>query len=69
MITKAKTRGNVKAAVPLYDAARKLRLRKILKAGLGLSPAGLKASVRPGYYETYRLMEDPAHHGKRRSCR
>ena len=69
MITKAKARGKAKAAIPLYDAARKRRLRKVLKAGLGLSPAELKASILPGYYETYRVMEAPARYGKRRSRR
>ena len=50
-------------------AARRRKLHALLKKGMGLKPGELKASVRPGYYETFRAMEDPAPYGRRRSRR
>lgn len=50
-------------------AARIRKLRALLKKGMGLKPGELKASLRPGYYETFRAMEDPAPYGRRRSRR
>ena len=54
---------------PAQKAARRRKLKKILKAGLGLKPGELKNAIRPGYLETYRAMEDPAPYGRRRSRR
>ncbi len=54
---------------PTQRAARRRRLKKILKAGLGLKPCELKNAIRPGYLETYQAMEDPAPYGRRRSRR
>jgi hypothetical protein len=54
---------------PAEKAARIRKLRAILKKGTGLKPGELKNAIRPGYLETYRVMEDPAPYGRRRSRR
>lgn len=54
---------------PVQKAARIRKLRAILKKGTGLKPGELKNAIRPGYLETYRVMEDPAQYGRRRSRR
>jgi hypothetical protein len=54
---------------PDEKAARIRKLRAILKKGTGLKPGELKNAIRPGYLETYRVMEDPSPYGRRRSRR
>lgn len=54
---------------PAKKAARLRKLKRILKRGTGLKPGQLKNAIRPGYLETYRVMEDPAPYGRRRSRR
>ena len=62
----------------LKELARKAKLKTLLKRGLGpKKPGELKASLIPGYAETYRSMpgltfavaEEQASYGKRRSRR
>jgi hypothetical protein len=59
----------VSAETPARKAARRRKLRALLKKGTGLKPGELKNAIRPGYLETYRVMEDPAPYGRRRSRR
>jgi len=60
---------------PAQKTTRRRKLKKILKAGLGMTPAELKASLWPGYAETYRsyrkfsVGEPKARYGKRRTSR
>ena len=54
---------------PAVRAARRRKLKRLLASGLGLKPAALSKTVRPGYLETFRAMEDPAPYGRRRSRR
>ncbi len=54
---------------PAERDARRRKLKRILKKGTGLKPGELKNAIRPGYLETYRVMEDPAPYGRRRSRR
>ena len=51
---------------PAERTARRRKLKRILKKGLGLKPGELMNAIRPGYLETYRAMEDPAPYGRRR---
>ena len=61
--------GALPKETPAAKAARRRKLHALLKKGMGLKPGELKASLRPGYYETFRAMEDPAPYGRRRSRR
>ena len=54
---------------PAEKAVRRRKLHAILKKGLGLKPGELSKAIKPGYYETFRAMEDPAPYGRRNSRR
>ncbi|MDQ5980286.1 MAG: hypothetical protein QG602_3262 [Verrucomicrobiota bacterium] len=67
--TPATLREVLPSETPLKRATRRRKLKRLLNAGLGLKPAELSKAVRPGYLETFRVMEDPAPYGRRRSRR
>lgn len=67
-IPSAATEG-LPSETPPKRAARRRKLKRLLNAGLGLKPAELSKAVRPGYLETFRVMENPAPYGRRRSRR
>lgn len=73
IVMKPKTSSAIPGTLPnettAERAARRRKLKRLLNAGLGLKPAALSKAVRPGYLETFRVMEDPAPYGRRRSRR